>query len=164
VPFLERTWALESHVGVGEYRLIRPVIYQGRRDTFVVPAGFVTDLASVPRWFTWLIARDGLHTPAAILHDYLCVEAHGGRFARRDADGIFRRVLREEGVPTASRWVLWAAVRVGGRMDGATPAEWAQVAGIGVVMVPALVVPTVTTAGTWWGFRVVEYLIERARR
>ena len=36
-----------------------------------VPAGFVTDLASIPRIFWSLLRPDGLYAYAAIVHDHL---------------------------------------------------------------------------------------------
>jgi hypothetical protein len=38
----------------------------------------------------------------------------GGRYTRADADDIFRRALRDSGVPAWKRALLWAAVRLGG--------------------------------------------------
>jgi hypothetical protein len=78
-------------------KLLEALNYQGERDLFKVPAGFVTDFASVPGLFTWLVPRYGRFTKAAILHDFLCDEAKEGRFIRSQADGIFRRVMRELG-------------------------------------------------------------------
>ncbi|MGY1804549.1 DUF1353 domain-containing protein [Blastococcus sp. SYSU D00922] len=51
------------------WALVDALVYQGRRDRFVVPAGFRTDFASVPRPVTWLVPRFGAYTLAAILHD-----------------------------------------------------------------------------------------------
>ena len=42
-----------------------------------VPAGFVTDLASVPRLLWAIVPRDGLHNGAAVVHDFLY--QHRGR-------------------------------------------------------------------------------------
>lgn len=94
------------------WELVAPIIYRGKIDTFVVPAGFVTDFASVPRVAVWLIPRFGRYTPAAILHDWLCGPGiRGGLIAPVDADGVFRRVMRELGVPTVQRWLMWTGVR-----------------------------------------------------
>ena len=42
----------------------------GRAVMIVVP--FRTDLASVPRFLSWLFPRYGKYTKAAVIHDYLC--------------------------------------------------------------------------------------------
>ena len=89
-----------------------------------MPAGFVTDFASVPGLFTLLVPRYGRFTKAAILHDFLCDEAKEGRFIRSQADGIFRRVMRELGVGFIRRWVMWAAVRLGSGWGVFQPNLW----------------------------------------
>jgi hypothetical protein len=132
VPF-----TLDSHVDLrattrGRWVTLAPITYCGATETFLVPPGFTTDLASVPRAFTVFVPRYGTYTRAAVLHDLLCVQAHHGLFRRRDADGIFRRVLREEGVHPVLRWTMWAAVRAGGRMSGADARQWAAVSAIGL--------------------------------
>lgn len=93
------------------WTLVAPFSYRATRDTFTVPAGFITDFASVPRVFVWLLPRYGRWTQAAILHDYLCDLARTGRIRKIDADDIFNRAMRELGVPFLRRWVMWAAVR-----------------------------------------------------
>ena len=85
--------------------------YTGKHECFTVPAGFMTDFASVPRVFTWLLPRYGRWTQAAILHDYLWSLAGEGRISKFDADGIFNRAMRELGVPYLRRWIMWTAVR-----------------------------------------------------
>ena len=88
---------------------------------FVVPAGFRTDFASVPRVVTWLVPRFGAYTLAAILHDWLVTEGlRTGVVTSRQADGIFRRVMRESGVPVLRRWLMWAGVRWGALAERAT--------------------------------------------
>jgi hypothetical protein len=72
-----------------------------------------TDFASVPRVFVWFLPRYGRYTKAAILHDYLCSGLNSTPISRIDADGIFRRVMRELGVSFLKRWIMWGAVRWG---------------------------------------------------
>ena len=95
------------------WKLANPLGYQGREDTIVVPEDFETDFASVPRPFWWFVPRYGRHTKAAVLHDYLCQKGDtlDPPIHRSDADGIFRRTLRESGVDVLRRWIMWAAVR-----------------------------------------------------
>jgi len=96
-------WALREH----------DLTYHGERQTFVVPVGYVTDFASVPWFLQWFVPRTGVWTLAAVLHDWLIT--HGialGLVTSRDCDGLFRRVLREEGTGFVRRWLMWAAVRV----------------------------------------------------
>jgi hypothetical protein len=134
-----RTWELREEVG-----------YRGRDATFTVPVGFRTDFASVPTVFVWLIPRYGVYTKAAIVHDYLCREAPVNR---ADADGIFRRALRELGVSELRRWIMWAAVRAGSLLSGAGAGSWllwllVAVPAVAFLAVPALVL-TVWLALFW---------------
>ncbi|WP_164702157.1 DUF1353 domain-containing protein [Modestobacter sp. KNN46-3] len=46
--------------------VLAPLVYRGERETFVVPPGFRTDFASVPRVVVWLFPRSGRYTPAAV--------------------------------------------------------------------------------------------------
>lgn len=112
----------------GEWELTAPLIYQGRCDRFTVPLGFKTDFASIPRIFSALIPKNGSHDAAAILHDFfyrekpqvfVCTLA-GGRHIhepidRKDADGLFRRIMKELGVNIVRRNLMYYAVRIGGR-------------------------------------------------
>lgn len=110
------------------WMLNRDLTYKGARDTFTVPSGYVTDFASVPRFMQWLAPATGKYTLAAVLHDHMCDALnHRGYFhaplrpagelpkyvTSRDVDGLFRRVMREQGVPTAQRWFMWTGVRWG---------------------------------------------------
>ncbi len=45
----------------------------------VVPVGFITDFASVPRLFWWLVSPWGKYGKAAIVHDFL-YQKHGYYF------------------------------------------------------------------------------------
>ncbi len=117
--------------GARTWRLNRPLVWTGSQgDTFTVPAGFVTDFATVPRFMRSVVEPYGAYTRAAVLHDWLLTELAGwhrthplgGRETwdksrppadSRDTDGIFRKVMAELGVGWAKRWSMWAAVRWG---------------------------------------------------
>jgi len=104
-----------------------PIVYRGNQESFTVPVGYRTDFASVPRIFTWLIPTYGAYTRPAILHDWLCDQARAGLIARSDADGLFRRSMRELGVGFSRRWLMWAGVR----------AQSVKVAGVGQLFEPS---------------------------
>jgi hypothetical protein len=94
------------------WELVAPVAYRGNTDLWIVPEGFTTDFASVPPIAVWLIPRTGDYTLAAVLHDWLCGPGiRTGLISPVDCDGVFRRVLRELGVPVLRRWLMWAGVR-----------------------------------------------------
>lgn len=135
----EAAFVLERDIRmIGCFRLVRRFLYDNLDGTgYVVPADpvWVTDLASVPAPFTWLVPKDGSHTPAALLHDAL-ISPPGkpaeyrdaawdpvqGRWRTREAepvepvtaekgDRIFREAMRQLGVSVLRRWMMWAAVR-----------------------------------------------------
>ena len=111
--------------GATTWSLLSPLIWTGTQgDRFVVPVGFQTDFATVPRFVHWLVLPYGAYTRAAVLHDWLLTDlatwsrtdpaARQGAeplATSRDIDGIFRRVMQELGVPWSKRWVMWTAVR-----------------------------------------------------
>jgi hypothetical protein len=114
--------------GPATFTVIAPLIWTGTLgDTFTVPVSFLTDFATVPRFLHWKISPYGAYTRAAVLHDWLLVSladwqeqveaSEGGLLGSappansRDADGIFRRVMQDLGVPWDTRWTMWAAVR-----------------------------------------------------
>jgi Protein of unknown function (DUF1353) len=101
-----------QQVGDFDWKLVAPLIYQGRTDVFEVPRGAETDFASVPFPFQWLIPKTGRYNKAAVLHDYLWRHMELTGISRSDADGVFRRALAELDVPFLRRWTMWAAVRV----------------------------------------------------
>ncbi|HIB1629821.1 TPA: DUF1353 domain-containing protein [Salmonella enterica subsp. enterica serovar Muenchen] len=81
-------------------------------DVIEVPAGFVTDLASVPRIFWTLLPPDGKYAKAAIIHDYLYDNALR---TKKEADLIFLDGMTVLGVPKWKRLVMYQAVRLFGR-------------------------------------------------
>ncbi len=134
------------------WRLAADLMYRGRHDLFVVPSGFVTDFASVPRVLWSLIPTYGRYTKAAVLHDYLVRER---AISRCDADGLFRRVMREMGVGYVRRRMMWAGVRWGGKVASCGPGQFLAVLLITILSFP-LVIPGVVAAL----FIVLLWLVE----
>jgi len=83
-------------------------------DTYaiVVPAGFQTDFASVPRLLVGIFPKVGKYAGAAVIHDYLYVTQCKGR---KWADAVFYELMREDGVGWVTRWTLFLAARTFGR-------------------------------------------------
>lgn len=122
---LEESWAYTWQV-------------HARMRTIIIPRGFVSDGASVPRiaWTLVGLTPDGLIRAAALLHDFLyrhhgklpqesLYEDHrdgsGWRdisqlalYSRKDADRMFCRVMREAGMDSTKRWLAFWAVRIFG--------------------------------------------------
>lgn len=106
---------------------LRPLRYRSALlpGVVVVPAEFITDLASVPRapFAFWLTGGRG--TRAAVLHDFpyqfgFWLRADGGRLyvPKSLADAVFHESLRADPIsgagPVAARF-MYAGVRLGGR-------------------------------------------------
>ncbi|NEK60413.1 DUF1353 domain-containing protein [Geodermatophilus sabuli] len=142
MPF-ESAELVVRRVDAATWAVVDPLVYRGNRDRFVVPAGFRTDFATVPRLVTWLVPRFGAFTLAAVLHDWLCTEGiRSGAVTSRQADGLFRRVMRESGVPVLRRWLMWAGVRWGALTSALRRPGWAYSAP-GVLAVSVLAAPVV---------------------
>lgn len=115
MPFLS---ALElRHVPGGDtWKVIQPLQYRDRRGRLLlVPVGYRTDLASVPRLAWRIVPRD--HGPArrpAVLHDHIYTD-QTHRFSKAEADRIFYEALLDEGVGPVLAWLMYTAVRLGGR-------------------------------------------------
>ena len=134
-------------VDANTWSLVDDLVYQGSWERFVVPAGFRTDFATVPRVVTWLVPRFGAYTLAAVLHDWLVSTGiRTGAVSAREADGL-RRVMREAGVPVLRRWMMWAGVRWAALADARRRAGWwasaPGVLAISVLAAPLVVPPVV---------------------
>jgi hypothetical protein len=84
--------------------------------TLVIPKGYVTDLASVPRLpLTWLLAG-GTGAEPSLPHDFLYFtrEFDGKPITRSKADSVFLEALRVSEDIYAPAWLMYLAVRVGG--------------------------------------------------
>ncbi|WP_368941617.1 DUF1353 domain-containing protein [Citrobacter werkmanii] len=77
-----------------------------------VPAGYVTDLASVPRFMWAIFPPHGRYAKAAIIHDWLYDNA---LWTKRKADRIFLDAMEVLDVPWWKRWSMYWAVRMFGK-------------------------------------------------
>ena len=85
----------------------------GNITKIVIPRGFTTDLASVPRIFQSIIPKLGHHIRPAIVHDY-CYEGFT-KLDRAESDEMFLEGMKQTKVSWLRRKVMWLAVRVGGK-------------------------------------------------
>jgi hypothetical protein len=112
MPFRGDAEVVVKQIDDENWEVMKALEYAGKVDRYSVPPGTNTDFASVPRAFVWFLPRYGSYTKAAILHDYLWrTRAATGAMDWVDADGVFRRAMRELNVPFLRRWIMWAAVR-----------------------------------------------------
>ncbi|HYD10864.1 MAG TPA: DUF1353 domain-containing protein [Acidimicrobiales bacterium] len=108
------TFVLRRAERPGSFHLVEPFTYLDPSDgPYQVEASndWTTDFASTPVFALWLVPSDGIHAPAAILHDAL---GQGRTSPTLDdqvrADEIFRDAMANLGVPLLRRWMMWAAV------------------------------------------------------
>lgn len=93
--------------------LTEPLVYEsvtlGR--VLTVPAGFKTDLASVPRVPILYTLAGGTSDEAAVVHDYLYTVKI---VPRGTCDDVFKEASRVTGVPAWRRNLMWIGVRLFG--------------------------------------------------
>jgi hypothetical protein len=83
----------------------------------VIPAGFETDFASIPRVFWNILPPIGQYLEAAVVHDYLYSMGTDLFMSadRKTADLVFLELMERSGVPIFRRHVIYRAVRLFGR-------------------------------------------------
>ena len=104
--FDDRNWIV-----VEPYVYVTTLISPGTR--IVVPAGFVTDGASVPRVFWRIVPPFGLHFNAAVVHDWL-YRNRPHQLTKGAADAVFSEIMARDGVPEPIRIALREAVDLWG--------------------------------------------------
>lgn len=96
--------------------LLRPYkwVIGNTNESIVVPTGFVTDHASIPRPFWTFLSPKGRYARAAIIHDYLY---YSQQCSRAQADNLISIAMKESGVniveQTAIDWGLYWGGRLG---------------------------------------------------
>lgn len=99
----DRLWILGS-----------PLVVEVGAHVFVVPKGFTTDGASIPKAGQWLTGWEPWEPPqrwAAIVHDFLYCSPEVSKLL---ADRVFLGVLASEGASRWRQYVMFVAVVFGG--------------------------------------------------
>ena len=98
------TWVLRKEFGydIGQ---------EGSGDTIDVPLGFMTDFASIPRIFRFLVSKWGKHGNAAVLHDY-CYWSQNR--SREESDRILKEAMEVSKTKAWRVFLIYWAVRLGG--------------------------------------------------
>lgn len=96
-----RVWAPK------EWAVIRDISFEGQ----VVPFGFISDLASIPKPLRAVYDTDDEIRIPALFHDWwYCSQL----FSREEADRRFLGMMKAAGVGLAKRNSVYAGVRIGG--------------------------------------------------
>lgn len=84
----------------------------GASNRFVrIPAGFVTDYASIPPGLRMLLPKRGRYSRAAVVHDYLYWSQI---CTRAQSDNILAIGMKESAVPGIKSWAIHTGVDLGG--------------------------------------------------
>lgn len=107
-------------LGADHWRVLKPFrFYLGKKDSerwVYVPAGYLTDGASVPQLFWNIIPPWGSYGQAAVVHDivceYLTITADGAPapVTRAECDRILLEAMEVLGVPSLKRKAIYGAV------------------------------------------------------
>lgn len=139
-PFADgEDWVLQSRM-----------IYRARNAGLlivIVPRGFVTDYASIPRPLRVLLPNTGAYGNAAIVHDYLYWRQD---CTRSQSDNIMAIAMRDAGVGDAALRAIQIGVRLGGQGSWDKNREDRQSGLVRTVGPPFDQVPP---GGTWDAYR-----------
>lgn len=99
----------------GMWELTSALIYVSEilPQVVVVPAGFKTDFASVPRLPVAYLLFGNAADEAAVVHDFLYSNNTNG-VTRKQADDVFAEASRVLGIPAWRRGPMWLGVRLFG--------------------------------------------------
>jgi hypothetical protein len=81
-------------------------------DRFIIPNGYETDFATVPRWLWSFFPPIGRHNIASLVHDYLYDNQIG---TRKQADDLFLRLMLAYNVNKIAAYLMYLGVRLGAK-------------------------------------------------
>ena len=97
-----------------QWELLAPLIFESDEyGEIIVPKGFKTNFASVPRIPLVYAMFGNTSHKSATLHDFLY--SKGTQFSRAAADALFIEAMKSRGQSKWRRYPMWWAVRAFGR-------------------------------------------------
>jgi len=97
------------------WMVTKPLVYQSDIiGKIVVPSGFITDLASVPRVPIVYLSWGSRAHREAVIHDFLYRIGCPINVPRYIADSVFLEAMTCRGKPWHIRYPMYAGVRLGG--------------------------------------------------
>ena len=102
---LPRTLDMTYVTELNKFRLLEPLY----TPEVIVPVGFVTDGASVPRIFQNLVPSYHRYLLACVVHDYMCENRDA--FPVSEIRRVFKLNLKRSGVSQVYRNVLYYATK-----------------------------------------------------
>lgn len=111
--FITELCMRDMHDDAGHFALLQDLVYLSAAGVrYVVPAGFVTDLNSSPRWAWFLYPKSNKANRAAVLHDWFYDTAS---VPKALADNLYREASACCGVNSILRWFAYQGVHRFGR-------------------------------------------------
>ena len=95
----------------GKWTLIEDFCYGTPDGEFFVPAGLLTDFASIPKGLKMFFSVGAVLSRSALVHDWLYSSCS---VSRKKADITFRELLKIEGVNFSTRHLFYWGVRLFG--------------------------------------------------
>lgn len=92
------------------FKLLDDLTFVIGNHTVIVPKGFITDFASVPKKLWGLVGPYGRHTKAAVLHDWLYSSQSKENFSKEVADRLFLLFMEYLAVPKKDKFLLFNGV------------------------------------------------------
>jgi hypothetical protein len=106
-----------TYIDGSDWEVFETFVYSteldGVKTVILVPAGFITDFASIPRFFWRLLPPTGKYGKAAVIHDYI-YRTPSVNLTRAQADTVFRDAMKDLGVGWWTRTAMFRAVRLFG--------------------------------------------------
>ncbi len=101
--------------GFKHWKLEQDLKVNTSQGVVIIPKGFRTDGASIPKIFWPIIGHpfSGDFAVAAVVHDYLYTFQHG---TRKDADQIFKELMIRYGTYKWKVKLMYPSVRIFGRI------------------------------------------------
>lgn len=110
-PFSSRVAYLDRSSELGKFtiELLEDLVYEGLGKKIVVPKGFMSDLATIPRVFQLFIPKVGPYNAAAIVHDWgYCVQF----LTRKEVDCLFLDIMKNSKVGFFTRYSMYYFMRL----------------------------------------------------
>ena len=103
-------------VGNGYFLLNEPLIYNSKKlnQQIIVPSGFLTDLASIPRLLWSIFPPFGKYSRAAVVHDYILSKKHDYNLTKKEYDDIFLEAMKAYNVNVFTRNIFYYSLRLFG--------------------------------------------------
>jgi hypothetical protein len=109
MPMEDRKWVLLDDFIFTYWDISKPSV----RFKIIVPKGFVTDLASIPRFTSFVFNNYAAYAPAGVLHDFLYwTQPQCDGNGRYIADKLYRDALKMTDITTLNRWLQWGGLKL----------------------------------------------------